>query len=93
MMTLATSFLFLPILVDGNKGYLYAGSSPPVSWRGVGWGSGWLGPPLYSVLSNMRAGTGDKGQPLQMTNLSYVLIIKKKIILCPKLSDPKTLHP
>ncbi len=63
------SFLFLPYLGGRNRGYLNAGSPPPiyVYMRSVGWGSGWLGPPLSSVLANARAGRWDKGQPLHMT--------------------------
>ncbi len=29
----------------------------------------WLGPPLFSILANTQVGTGDKGEPLQMTYL------------------------
>ncbi len=35
--------------------------------RGVGGGGGWLGPSLSSVLANVRAGMGDREQPLHMT--------------------------
>ncbi len=46
----------------------YAGSaSPSIYSRGVR-----LGPPLFSVLANARAGAGGRGQPLQMTIYTYL---------------------
>ncbi len=44
---------------------------PPIFRAGWGWGCGWLGPPLSFVLTTGRVGVGGKGQPLQMTNLTY----------------------
>jgi hypothetical protein len=40
---------------------------------GWGWGWGWLGSPLFSVLANVRAGSGGRRQPLHMTKYLHIL--------------------
>jgi hypothetical protein len=51
----------------------YASSaSYPSNRAGWGWGCSWLGSPLFSVFANARAGSGSRGQPLHMTNYTYL---------------------
>ncbi len=68
-----SDFPFSANLGGRNKGYLKDGSTPQFYSHRVGWGCGWLGPSLSSVLANVRARMGDKGQPLQMTILSFFM--------------------
>jgi hypothetical protein len=50
---------------------------PPISRMGWGWGIGWLGPPLSLILANAQVGAGGKGQPIQMTKLTYFRVRPK----------------
>jgi hypothetical protein len=62
-----------PYLGGGGGGNLTpALPFPPIFRTRWGWGCGWLGPPLSFIVDNAWVGAGGKGQPLRMTNLTYL---------------------
>ncbi len=72
-MTNLMTYSFFPSYLGGGVGKILRQLCfPPIFHAGWGWGCDWLGPPLSLVLANVRVGTGGKGQPLRMTNLTYL---------------------
>jgi hypothetical protein len=64
---------YLIDLLMGGSGAGEGRAEPFKKPAAPGWGWGWLGPPLVSVLANARAGSGIRGQPLHMTHYFHVL--------------------